>query len=447
MHSRLRLRYRRLMTCWIVAVSLIWCGLAAAADFDWGRFKGKNITVRMIDQKRTWSTLVSGWVDEFEQLTGIKVVLEVLPQEQYNQKIGVEASSGAGLIDVFTTLPAQEGIKLWRAGFVAPIEGYLKDPTLTAPDYDANDFMRPALEGMKDKGTIFALPAGTEVGMLFYRKDLFEKHGVKVPATLDELEQAAKKLTLKGPDGKVEVYGVVNRGRREAAGGGWASSWLHNFGGDWLARDGNPALNSSQAVRAWEAYTRVVRLHGPPGQTGFQWHEAASFFSQGRAAMLMENNLGAPLFSDPEKSKVVGKVGYAKVPAGPARDTPHMVVMGVSLSKTSKNKEAAWLLMQWLTNKRQQSRAQLGGASTARVSAWESPEYRAGDKTPDWTRVSLASMKLADAQWLPPIVAAFEAKELIGGIVQAGILGEDVKVAADKANAEMKAVMEKTEGK
>jgi len=97
-------------------------GAVEAADFDWGRFKGKGVTVRMIDQKRVWSTLVSGWLPEFEGLTGIKVQLEVLPQEQYNQRIGVEAASGAGQIDIFTTLPGQEGIKLFRAGFVTPVD-------------------------------------------------------------------------------------------------------------------------------------------------------------------------------------------------------------------------------------------------------------------------------------------------------------------------------------
>jgi multiple sugar transport system substrate-binding protein len=429
----------------VAVLCTVLIGAVEAADFDWGRFKGKDVTIRMIDQKRVWSTLVSGWLPEFEGLTGIKVQLDVLPQEQYNQRIGVEAASGAGQIDIFTTLPGQEGIKLFRAGFVTPVDEYLRSPNLTAADFDPGDFMKPAFEGMRDKGMMFALPVSTEVGMLFYRKDLFEKHGVKVPATMDELEQAAKTLTIKGADGKVEVYGVVNRGRKEAAGGGWASSWLHNHGGDWLDQRGNPMLNSPEAVRGWEAYTRIVRLYGPPGQTAFQWHEAASFFSQGRAAMLMENNLGAPLFNDPEKSKIVGKVGYAKVPAGPARDTPHLVAMGLCLSNSSKNKEAAWLLMQWLTNKRQQLRAQIGGVPTARVSAWDSPEFRAADRTPEWTRVSLASMRIANAQWLPPIVAAFEAKEVIGALIQAGILGEHVSAAANKANAELKSLIEKTE--
>jgi multiple sugar transport system substrate-binding protein len=419
-----------------------------AAAFDWTQFKGKNITVRMIAQRQPWTTMVAGWTDEFEQATGVKAVIDLLPQEQYNQRLGVEVSSGGGQVDIFATIPSQDGIKFWLAGFAAPIEGYLKDPNLTAPDYDVKDFTAAALQGTQHKGAMFALPYGAEVGMLFYRKDLFQKHEVKVPATLAELEEAAKRLTLKGADGKVEVFGVANRGRREAVGGGTASAWLHNFGGEWLDKTGNPAVNSPEAVQAWEMYSRILRLYGPPGQTNFQWYEAASLFAQGRVAMMMDQNvIGVPMFSDPEKSKVVGQVGYAKFPAGPVRDTPNLLTWGLCLTRSSKSKEAAFLLAQWLTNKRQQLRAQMLGASTARRSAWESPEFKASDKQPEWTKISLDSMARANAEWLPPIVAALEAKEIVGGIIQAGMLGQDVKAAADKAAAEIKKLMERTENK
>jgi multiple sugar transport system substrate-binding protein len=446
-------RATRTMRWWGGLVVGVWAmallGAAGnAAAFDWAQLKGKNVTVRLIAQKHPWTTLVSGWADEFEQVTGIKAVIEALPQEQYNQRIGVEVSSGVGQIDVFATIPSQDGIKFWLGGFAAPIEGYLKDPRLTAPDYDLDDFTPAALQGVRHKGTIFALPWGAEVGMLFYRKDLFQKHEVKVPTTLAEVEEAAKRLTLKGADGKIEVYGVANRGRREAVGGGTASAWLHNFGGDWLDQSGNPAVNSPEAVRAWEAYSRVLRLYGPPGQTNFQWYEAASMFAQGRSAMMMDQNvIGIPMFNDPEKSRVVGQVGFAKFPAGPVRDTPNMLTWGLCITSSSKNKEAAWLLTQWLTNKRQQLRAQMAGSSTVRKSAWESPEFRAADKQPEWTRISLQAMATANAEWLPPIVAALEAKELVGGIIQAGMLGQDVKAAADKAAADMKRLIERTEKK
>lgn len=218
MNTREIARLCKLVLLGITAMSVLWCGVAAAGEFNWGRLKGKNITVRMIAQKHPWASLVSGWADEFEKLTGIKAVIESIPQEQFNQKIGVEVASGAGQVDVISTIPSQEGAKFYLGGYYAPLEQYLKDPTLTEPDYDLSDFPNPVLNGNKYKGTMIAVPWGTEVGILYYRKDLFEKHRVKVPTTLSELEDAAKKLTLKGPDGKVEVYGITNRGRREALG-------------------------------------------------------------------------------------------------------------------------------------------------------------------------------------------------------------------------------------
>jgi hypothetical protein len=71
----------------IASLCAVLVGAAEAADFDWGRFKGKDVTLRMIDQKRTWSTLVGGWLPEFEALTGIKVQLDV-PYGQGIQSAG-----------------------------------------------------------------------------------------------------------------------------------------------------------------------------------------------------------------------------------------------------------------------------------------------------------------------------------------------------------------------
>jgi hypothetical protein len=89
----------------------------------------------------------------------------------------------------------------------------------------------------------------------------------------------------------------------------------------------------------------------------------------------------------------------------------------------------------------------MAGSSTARRSSWESQEFRAADKQPEWTRISLQAMASANAEWLPPIVAALEAKEIVGGIIQAGMLGQDVKAAADRAVSDMKRLIEKTEQK
>src|SRR5258707_12139788 len=56
---------------------------------------------------------------------------------------------------------------------------------------------------------------------------------------------------------------------------------------------------------------------GPPGSAGFNWMEALAAFAQGRAAMWIDGIGWAPGAENPNSSRVVGKGGYAMVPAGP----------------------------------------------------------------------------------------------------------------------------------
>ncbi len=56
-------------------------------------------------------------------------------------------------------------------------------------------------------------------------------------------------------------------------------------------------------------------------------------------------------------------------------------------------------------------------------------------------------MDIADTNWNPPVIAISEVRDVVGAAIVSSILGENVKAAADRANAEMAKIMEKTEGK
>ena len=56
------------------------------------------------------------------------------------------------------------------------------------------------------------VPVNGNVEVLFYRKDLYDQHGLKVPETWDHLLDNAVKLN----DGS-RVYGFVRRDDRESA--------------------------------------------------------------------------------------------------------------------------------------------------------------------------------------------------------------------------------------
>jgi multiple sugar transport system substrate-binding protein len=414
-----------------------------AQKFDWQMLKGT--TIRVMANKNVSGEAIQANLADFEKLTGIKVQYETFTEDQYRQKVLLELAAGTGSVDVIHTATAQEGLKFWRSGWYEPLDEYLKSPRLTDPGFDLADISKPALQGNTYDGKLVALPTMQQTTMLYYRKDLFDKHKIKVPQTFAELEEAAKKLhNLE--DGGQKVVGIVLRGKKAAATSQWAP-YLFGFGGSWLTKDGKPAMNTPEAVQAFDYYGRLLRNYGPPGAVNYHWYECVSLFVQGKAAMYTDVSNRIFFFEDPSKSQIVGKIGYAMFPAGPAGRKPTMEVWSMAVSSKSKKKEAAYLFVQWAAGKENILKMQMKGAPSVRASAWKDPKFLAEQKHKDWVEASLKSLEIASTDWNPPIVAVSEVRDEVGAVIVSSILGENVKAAADKANAEMAKIMEKTEGK
>jgi multiple sugar transport system substrate-binding protein len=418
-------------------------GPAAAQKFDWQTHKGT--TIRVLSNKSAIGLAVESLLPDFEKLTGIKVQYETFPEDQFRQKLLLELAAGTGAVDAFYTATAQEGLKFWRSGWYEPLDAYLGNPHLTDPAFDLGDISKPALRGNTYDGKLVALPNTQNTTTLFYRRDLLEKHKLKVPQTLDELEAAAK--TLSGvEEGGQKVVGIVMRGKMAAATSQWAP-FLFSLGGNWLSKDGKPAVNSPEAVRALDLYGRLLRNSGPPGVANYHWYEAVSLFVQGKAGFLVEVSNRIFYLEDPSKSQVVGKVGYALFPAGVAGRRPTMEVLSMAVSSKSKKKEAAYLFVQFVASKEASVKQHLQGVPSVRTSVWKEPRVVAADKHKDWTDTCLKSLEVADTNYNPPVIAVSEVRDAVGTAIVSSILGEDVKVAADKAAAEMAKIMDKTEGK
>jgi multiple sugar transport system substrate-binding protein len=414
-----------------------------AQKFDWQMHKGT--TIRVMANKNASGEAIQANVSDFEKLTGIKVQYETFTEDQYRQKVLLELAAGTGSVDVIHTATAQEGLKFWRSGWYEPLDEYLKSPRLTDPAFDLADIGKPALQGNTYDGKLVALPTTQQTTMLYYRKDLFDKLKLKVPQTLAEMEETAKKLH-NVEDGGQKVVGIVLRGKKAAATSQWAP-YLFGFGGSWLTKDGKPAMNTPEAVQAFDYYGRLLRNYGPPGAVNYHWYECISLFVQGKAAMYTDVSNRIFFFEDPAKSQVVGKVGYALFPGGPAGRKPTMEVWSMALSSKSKKKEAAYLFVQWAASKENILKMHIKGAPSVRASSWKDPKFLTEQKHKDWIEASLKSLEIASTDWNPPIVAVSEVRDEVGAVIVSSILGENVKAAADKANAEMAKIMEKTEGK
>jgi hypothetical protein len=109
-----------------VALALTLASPAFAQSFNWQQAKGTQL--RVVLNKHPWQAAIETHFKDFEALTGIKLVAEVYPEDQFRAKVLVELTSGAGTIDVFMSMPAQEGLKYMRAGWLQPVDDAGEEP-------------------------------------------------------------------------------------------------------------------------------------------------------------------------------------------------------------------------------------------------------------------------------------------------------------------------------
>ena len=161
--------------------------------------------------------------------------------------------------------------------------------------------------------------------------------------------------------------------------------------------------------------------------------------------MIFDANVFKSLYENPKESKVVGKVGYATIPAGSAGKLPHVSNWSLAVSGTSspERQKAAWLFIQWATSKENALGALIAGVPAGRASAWNSDEFKTTDANPDWTAGSLESFAIGQPQWNPPVLNVPEIRDIVGQIIVDAIEGKDVEASAKKGAELMNKKMEK----
>lgn len=275
---------------------------------------------------------------------------------------------------------------------------------------------------------------------MYYRKDLLEQANIAVPKTMDELLAAAKALH----DPKNEMYGFAARGQRAAL-VSQISSFIYSEGGEFL-RDGQAILNSPETLKGMTTYATLLKDYGPPGVLNMSWPQAIGVFAQGKSAFFADANSIYKNATDPEKSMIADKVGYAVFPAGDAGSQPFNIASwGIAMNSEAADKDAAWAFIQWATSKEVMLETQKLGNPGARLSVWSSPEGTVAFPQ-ELAEVTMETQKGGVDHSLPQVNAVGEARDIIGAIVQKAISGQDIKEAADQANKEFQALIDKETG-
>jgi trehalose/maltose transport system substrate-binding protein len=211
-------------------------------------------------------------------------------------------------------------------------------------------------------GKLVALPAFTDAGLLYYRKDLLEKYGRKPPTTWQELTETAK-IVQDGERkaGNDKMWGFVFQGRAYEGLTCDALEWIDSFkGGNVVEADGKVTVNNPKAVEAIKLASSWVKTISPEGVLNYAEEEARGAFQSGNA-VFMRNWPYAWSLSQGADSPVKGKVGVSALPKG-GPNGKHTGSLGGwqwAVSKYSKNTKAAVDLAVYLTSPEEQKRAAL----------------------------------------------------------------------------------------
>ena len=103
------------------------------ADFNWRKYEGT--TIRVLSGKSAFTPLIVKQIKEFEAATGIHVQEESYPSEPLRKKVLMELAAENKDLDVFQGL-MKMAFQYEKAGWLQPLDGFIKDPALTSPDYD-----------------------------------------------------------------------------------------------------------------------------------------------------------------------------------------------------------------------------------------------------------------------------------------------------------------------
>ena len=415
-------------------------GLPARAAPQWRKFAGTTLEANLIKGPR--GELLQKYAGEFTALTGIEVGSEVIPEQQQRQKAVIELASGRPSFDVIHLSYHVQKRQFEKAGWLADVSGFMNNPELTAPDLVESDFSAAGLQFAKaDHGPMHSLPWSVDYFILYYNKELFEKKGIAVPTTFDQMVTAAEALN----DPKRGIYGFVGRGLRNANMALWTNFFL-NYGGEFLDAKGQLLTDGPEAIEATQLYQRLLTGLAPPGVAGFNWMESMAAFTHGRAAMWIDADGWAPPLEDPNASRIVGKVGYTVVPAGPKGQFSSTYGDGIGIAQASPNKEAAWLYCQWAVSKLMGARLlQIGGGVPFRHSVLDDAEVRQGIKMPPaWLDSVIASAKISKLG-LPVVIPVAEFRDIFGAALTATLSGADPAAELKKASDQYRPILERSE--
>ena len=423
-------------------------GAYLSAKINWRQAEGEQITVGVIPAGY-FDNLIS-IASDFEALTGVKVRFEKIPPGQVRQKAMLDLSSRTGTYATVATdcmyYPLY-AVNKW----VEPLDTYLNDTSLTDPAwFQYNDIHKAWREANTVDGKPYAIPYDGEMTVQVYRKDLYDAKGLKPAETLEQFVENAKALH----DPSNRLWGAALRGFAGAGQNMYIyPSIFRSYGGNWMSGD-KIQVNSGEAVASLDWYVDTLTKYAPQAVRNWNWPDIADAFAQGTLGAYIDAHSSAAVLNNPEKSKVIGKIGFARWPKGPAGKRVTSIWnwgFPINAALSPKAKQATWLFISWAAAAETQARTSWKFAGPVkrsglnRLSVWKSPEFGKLLEASGYNfgEASLQSLEMdTDVDWRPRVPQWPALGEAMATGIQAALVGQKKsKEALDEAQVRIDAIM------
>ena len=418
------------------------------AKINWRQAEGAEISVAVIPASY-FDNLIS-LAPQFEALTGVRVRFEKVPPGQIRQKAMLDLSSKTGTYATSATDPMYYPLYVANK-WADPLDRYLNDAKLTDPAwFGYDDIFKAWRDADSVDGKPYGIPYDGEVTVQVYRKDLYDAKGLKAADTLDEFVKNAAALN----DPANRIYGMALRGFAGAGQNMYIyPSIFKSFGGNWF--DGQRlVVNSAEAVRALDWYVDAESKYAPPAVRNWNWPDIADAFSQGTLGAYIDAHSSAAVLTNPEKSKVIGKIAFARWPRGPSGKRCTSIWnwgFPINTALDEKAKRATWLFISWAAAPETQARTSWKFAGPAkrsglnRTSLWRAPEFVAMTKDigPNFVEAALTSLEQdTDVEWRPRVPQWPAIGDTMATAIQSALVGQKKsKEALDEAQARIAQIL------
>ncbi|WP_040166221.1 ABC transporter substrate-binding protein [Microbacterium gorillae] len=339
------MKRNRILTTAAVGVATT-LALAGCSAGDGGDASGK-VTIQMVESltNPARTEIIQGLLDTFEKANpDITVKLVSPPTDQADQKIQQMLQAGTG-IDVLEV----------RDLTVGPFTNnkWIYDMTADLKGWDGWDAMTENAKAVAQAdGKTYYIPYGFYGLTLFYRTDLVKAAGfAEAPHSYDDLLKQATAIQ----DPSKNQYGYAFRGG--ANGYGNAVQAISSYVADdidtknaYLLTSGKTIFSAPEAKTALETYFKLFTQASPPSAVSWGYPEMVEGFTNGSTAFLLQD---PEVIATVEASTTLKADQWGTAPlvvGASGKATQPLATAGWGVAESSKHKEAAVKLVEYLTS-------------------------------------------------------------------------------------------------